>query len=949
MAMNPENSNDVEALQRQIAELQARLAMAQQTGLSSAGAQIATQGGAAVEGSVEVANGHFIGRDFVQTVTNVIHAGEDPEEAKSVIALYLHALATDLAGLKLGEIDASTDQSRQTPLQLADIYVPLDTTLQIPQDANLSQWLASQRNRHPVDQEAQRETRPVSALEALAEHRELTVLGKPGSGKSTFGASVLLALAQAWQGHRQELDKLGATWTHGPLLPIRVILRRFAEQLPPGATPARAGDLWAFIARDLDASGYGLSADAIKYVQRIARQTGALILLDGLDECGDKPRRERVLKGIQELIKSAGPLCRFLLTARPYAWPEGPDPAHGVYTLADLNDQQIEQFVEAWYTALVQRGWRSPGDAAGKRDDLLKARHRQDLQPLARNPLLLTLMTTLHTNRGRLPDDRADLYNESVDLLMLRWNRQIGADKALLDHLDIPGLKLSDLRETLEELAFKVHESNVGAESTADIGEGRLGRAFCPLLNHSKDKADIVVDYIEKRAGLLIGQGEKEGERQFTFPHRTFQEFLAACHLAARDDFPAECARLAREAPAHWQVVLPLAARLAKVERGASAADELVGSKSVDEARAEKPLTAPDWNNALLAGMQLQEIGRGAMSKSERTRAIATRVTGWLAASLPLHPDDGGMGARLRAQAGDVLSALGDRRFDPHRFFLPADEMFGFAHIPADPDFNVGTREKDFKSVTKVSGIEQELWRYFRSEINDTPTHTEEFYIARYPVTVAQYRVFVEATGFEIGDTDALRAPDSRPLRLVSWHEALAYCDWLNEILTTSEALENCEVSQLIRSGRWRVALPSELEWEKAAWGGARNAIFPWGDEPDPNRANYIDSQIGDTSAVGCFSPNGYGLYDMIGNVFEWTRSLWGTDWNKPDFAYPYLPNDPRREDLSAKNNVLRVVRGGSWGGSRGLARCACRSRARPGGRHVSVGFRVVWRSAPVF
>ena len=70
-------------------------------------------------------------------------------------------------------------------------------------------------------------------------------------------------------------------------------------------------------------------------------------------------------------------------------------------------------------------------------------------------------------------------------------------------------------------------------------------RAFRPLLDNSKDKADVVVDYIEKRAGLLVGQGEKDGERRFTFPHRTFQEFLAACHLAAQDDFPAECARLA--------------------------------------------------------------------------------------------------------------------------------------------------------------------------------------------------------------------------------------------------------------------------------------------------------------------------------------------------------------------------------------------------------------------
>jgi predicted NACHT family NTPase len=132
-------------------------------------------------------------------------------------------------------------------------------------------------------------------------------------------------------------------------------------------------------------------------------------------------------------------------------------PEDGVYALADLTDAQIEQFIRGWYQALVSRRWLSPGEGERKMTDLLAARWRPDLAPLARNPLLLTLMATLHANRGRLPDDRADLYDESVHLLILRWNRQVGADKALLDELAIPTLKLSDLREVLEELAFKVH------------------------------------------------------------------------------------------------------------------------------------------------------------------------------------------------------------------------------------------------------------------------------------------------------------------------------------------------------------------------------------------------------------------------------------------------------------------------------------------------------------
>jgi formylglycine-generating enzyme required for sulfatase activity len=433
----------------------------------------------------------------------------------------------------------------------------------------------------------------------------------------------------------------------------------------------------------------------------------------------------------------------------------------------------------------------------------------------------------------------------------------------------------------------------------------------------------------------LIGQGEKDGERQFTFPHRTFQEFLAACHLAAQDDFPAKCAQLARTAPAHWQIVLPLAARLAKAERGASAADELVGGSSIADFRARRQPDTTDWTCALLAGMQLQEIGLGAIKKRERTRAIAARVADWLASSLPVHPDDGGASAVQRAQAGDVLAGLGDPRFDPDRFHLPADEMLGFVRIPADPEFRIGTRKADAKWVAGIIGFYVD-----NDELNDVLTPTPEFYIARYPVTVAQFRAFVETTGFEIGDGDALRDPDSRPVRWMSWHEARAYCEWLNEMLATSPVLEGIGVARLVRDGPWRMALPSELEWEKAARGGLPDAVYSWGDTPDPDRANYDDSGIRDTSTVGCFPANGFGLHDTIGNVWEWTRSLW--------VPYPYKADDPNREDLDEGNNKLRVVRSGSWSYDRGFVRCAYRKESHPDEGYFVVGFRVVLRSPPV-
>ena len=861
--------------------------------------------------------------------------------AESIITAYLEALSKDLAGLKLGEIDTSPDTSRKQPLQLADVYVPLNAELHIPKDRSLESWLDVIHDRRQWKEPAEpRETRPVAMLEALAAHRKLAVLGKPGSGKSTFGASVLLALAQARLGHDEAIKRLGEGWSHGLPLPVRITLRKFAANLPTGKEPARAADLWSSIGAELQASHPLLADSTMHEVRRMAGSTGALILLDGLDECGDANKRERVMAAVNELMNHAGDQCRFVLTARPYAWPAGPDPILGVYQLADLVESQINQFITAWYAASAKQHWFSTGDADAKRDELLASWQGSGLGELAGNPLLLTLMATLHSNTTRLPEDRADLYDQSVDLLMQRWNRRSGADNALLDTLEKPTLTLAHLRGVVEKLAFESHQDNIGVEGAADIGEGKLRRAFSTLLDGSHDKAGVVVRYIEERAGLLLGLGEKDGEPQFSFPHRTFQEYLAACHLAGMEQFANKCRELARTDPSHWQVVLPLAARIAKPERGTGAADGLVYRTSVQERRKTRQPELADWYCAKLAGAMLQEIG----PTGEEYQPIRQRVAGWLAAALPVHPDQGGLSAPLRAQCGDNLAALGDPRFDPSRLYLPAEDDWGFVRIPSDPAFCIGTRRQDLNKVQEATGSDA-----IDYEINDEATPTEEFYIARYPVTVAQFRAFVETTEFKLGNEKALHDPESRPVRYVSWHEALAYCDWLNDALIKSPPApllqrgeSTASLLSLIQSGQWRITLPSELEWEKAARGGLAGAVFPWDDMPDRNRANYRESNIGDTSPVGCFPPNAYGLYDMVGNVWEWTRSLWGKDLFEPEFGYPYQSDDPKREDLRVGNDMLRVVRGGSWNDDRDFARCAVRGRYRPAYRDLDLGFRVV-------
>jgi iron(II)-dependent oxidoreductase len=113
-------------------------------------------------------------------------------------------------------------------------------------------------------------------------------------------------------------------------------------------------------------------------------------------------------------------------------------------------------------------------------------------------------------------------------------------------------------------------------------------------------------------------------------------------------------------------------------------------------------------------------------------------------------------------------------------------------------------------------------------------------------------------------------------------------------------------------------------------------------DSPVFNRANYWESGAGGTSPVGCF-PGGagpQGVEEMAGNVWEWTRSLWGKNPADPDFIYPYRCDDGR-ENEGAGDDIFRVVRGGSFLNSGVHLRAACRGRCEPLKRAIDVGFRV--------
>jgi len=250
---------------------------------------------------------------------------------------------------------------------------------------------------------------------------------------------------------------------------------------------------------------------------------------------------------------------------------------------------------------------------------------------------------------------------------------------------------------------------------------------------------------------------------------------------------------------------------------------------------------------------------------------------------------------------------------------LPADPLLGFVEIPAGP-FVMG--------AAGGPAFDNERWSPTAA---DGMVDVDVFFLARHEVTVGQFAAFARATGWT-GDGQALTTPADHPVTHVSWTDALAYCRWLEATLKASPATPSA-IAERLRAG-WRVTLPSEAEWEKAARGGDRRA-YPWGDDARRDRANFAASG---TTPVGRFAcPEcPYGLADLSGNVWEWTSS--------PYQPYPYTEADDR---LHLEADALWVIRGGHFGDPARLVRTTARGAAEPGARRPFIGLRLALSSHP--
>ncbi|RMF27034.1 MAG: NACHT domain-containing protein, partial [Chloroflexi bacterium] len=698
------------------------------------------------------------------------------EELRRATDRYLKALVDRYRYLDFKGMGISDRVPLRLPL--LEMYVPLQARVSTPEGETWPRHLRlAGRELPPEEREAiggrVGESQPL--LEILRQSDGLIILGDPGSGKTTFLKYLTLHLARG--------DDLGL----GARLPLLVPLSAYANALEE--RDVRLDD---FIVRYFHDLGADVPLDAM--LQEALAEGGALILLDGLDEVREIGMRQTVAERVADFYafhRQAG--NRFVMTSRVIGYREVRPVAEGLVEcmLEDFDDTQIETFVTRW-TAALEKEARGETQVAGKeaqreREELLRAIQRNPgVRALAANPLLLTILALMKRQGIALPERRVELYDQYVRTLLSTWNRARGLGRPPTRDLDVV-----ETVRVLAPLALWMHtvSPGVGLVKRGDL-QRELERIYHQRGEDDPEQAArrFLAD-VREYAGLLL----ERGPGQYGFIHLTFEEYLAAvgiARLGQRDIGPiVEVLAEHMGEPAWREVSLLTIGYLGIVQQW----DEVAGD--VVLALLEREPGEPG-QAVVLVGDAVADSWPGGVPpgcKERVVQALLTTMRDWQRVEPP-----------LRAAAGRALARLGDPRFRPDAWFLPDEALLGFVHIPAGP-FLMGSSEDDE-----------------RARNNEKPQHEvylPDYYIARYPVTVAQWRAFLEASGHRPRDEDSLRDPDNHPVRWVSWYEALAYCEWLTETLRRWEGTPE-PLRTLLREKGWVVTLPSEAEWEKAARGG---------------------------------------------------------------------------------------------------------------------------------
>ncbi len=790
------------------------------------------------------------------------HAAERIDPSARPLRAYLRSLYAQTRSIEIQGIGTGRGHGKNAlSYPIEELYTPLRTRR------------GSERGLHAPGDEL------VTLCAVFPLHQHLLIEGQPGAGKTTFLRLVASLLARdalgipTANGKRQSEENLGLD-ENGPAV-IPIFLR--ASQLVSGLDEAKGRLDRALLTEFIEQ----LCCDGQDKVDRRAwgelLETGrACLLLDGVDEVSDPELRKRLFQILRD-AKDHWP-SRLIVSSRPIDTEAFAAMGFAGVSIEPFGRKEISQFVERWV-----KGLREIQDSGGAQS--LVEQHCRDLtgailanvavRSLAENPVMLTCLCVVHFNEGRLPEGRSRL-NQAVIEWLLRARSEQRKNQGYSDEF---------ARQTFARLAFRMLTTEQGKRSTVSFGEAAKLMAPELVQQFPKSPSDVLGRIAERWLEFeceMSGIVQQLPGRQLRFWHLTFQEYLAALYLSWQlvvDETWWTEHVLPHLEDAQWRETIDVLPGCLYDGPGIEAVHglfrKIVAKYGTDEALPNQARLAALLSRLLLplgvyeyvAPPEVQSTLKMAL---DRSMAIFT-IEG--AKQVPIE---------TRIEVADALGRAGDPRF--------ASGVDNFLPVPG-------------------TGIK----------------------LGKYPVTVEEYKAFVDARGYEEfkwwsaegwaarsknewvapGEWEQQLQHPNRPVVMVSWFEAEAYCRWRSD-----------QYGQETR-------LPRDEEWQKAAT--SPQGDHPWGgDEANRERANFADEawrpNVGHPTPVGVY-PSGagpYGHLDLAGNVWEWTET--------------------RCDDAGTvtDRSQHRITRGGSWANRARYSRPAHRDVTRPHSRGSGLGFRLV-------
>lgn len=404
------------------------------------------------------------------------------------------------------------EASRTVPME--QIYIPLSL---IPNSADEND--GSNGNRY----------NPVALLKPGSQH---VVLGDPGSGKTILMhfLSLVGKSAALQQRYNQLKSEPFLNDSEDTRLPILITLRRYADAIKKDDNLSLIDYIRANISAD-----FSIANLSLEFLQYHLESGQTILLFDGLDELPDSQFKHKIRKRIQNL-NDCYPGNTIIVSSRIYGYQGAfcfDDKTVQHHRIAKLNMAEIEQFVQDWYQVRVERP-KDRKDYLSSLLTILSNKEHEAIRELARNPLLLTIIVLVHRIDAVLPDERHVLYQKCTETLLNTWHTWKFHSTSGLHRAKVDRLNMRRMQAIAYWMQNRMGEVKAGQQAVVSFDD--LHTKLTQHIENEKppnrdyaaeDIATTFIEFVQDRAGLLV----EIGDREFSFVHLTFQEYLAAGHI----------------------------------------------------------------------------------------------------------------------------------------------------------------------------------------------------------------------------------------------------------------------------------------------------------------------------------------------------------------------------------------------------------------------------------